>query len=179
VKHASAGGVELAEYPGRIFHFSSVGGSMADLMARILGESNRLRKEQAVRRSCADQVPSGSVYKNARARAREASPGNPSSLPESARSPGLHLRLHASLRLHAGLCAGLRAGLRAGPISGSVSISTSVPVSGPVSVSVSGSGSVSGPGLGPIFVSVPVFFVFFFNPGSLPDAACCFLLFCV
>jgi hypothetical protein len=33
VKSASAKGIELAEYPGRIFHLSSVGSSMADLTA--------------------------------------------------------------------------------------------------------------------------------------------------
>ena len=33
VKSASFRGVTLAEYPGRVFHFSSVGSSMADLMA--------------------------------------------------------------------------------------------------------------------------------------------------
>jgi hypothetical protein len=32
VKSASFRGVELAEYPGRLFHFSSVGSSMADLV---------------------------------------------------------------------------------------------------------------------------------------------------
>ena len=37
IKRASFGGVELAEYPGRLFHFSSVGGSMADLVADQLG----------------------------------------------------------------------------------------------------------------------------------------------
>jgi hypothetical protein len=42
VKSASSRGIELAEYPGRVFHFSSVGSSMADLTAEILGESIRL-----------------------------------------------------------------------------------------------------------------------------------------
>jgi hypothetical protein len=32
IKNASFRGVELAEYPGRVFHFSSVGSSMADLV---------------------------------------------------------------------------------------------------------------------------------------------------
>ena len=40
VKSASAKGIELAEYPGRIFHFSSVGSSMADLTAEVLGSSH-------------------------------------------------------------------------------------------------------------------------------------------
>jgi hypothetical protein len=35
VKSASAKGIELAEYPGRIFHLSSVGSSMADLTAEM------------------------------------------------------------------------------------------------------------------------------------------------
>lgn len=34
---------------GLIFRFSSVGGSMADLTVRILGESNRVTQEQAPR----------------------------------------------------------------------------------------------------------------------------------
>lgn len=37
VKQASREGVELAEYPGRVFHFSSVSSSMADLVAEELG----------------------------------------------------------------------------------------------------------------------------------------------
>jgi hypothetical protein len=40
VKSATFRGVELAEYPGRVFHFSSVGSSMADLVADLLGQSN-------------------------------------------------------------------------------------------------------------------------------------------
>jgi hypothetical protein len=34
IKRASAEGVELEEYPGRVFRFSSVGSSMADLVER-------------------------------------------------------------------------------------------------------------------------------------------------
>lgn len=41
IKSASFRGVELAEYPGRVFHFSSVGSSMADLVADLLGQSMR------------------------------------------------------------------------------------------------------------------------------------------
>ena len=41
VKSASAKGIELAEYPGRFFHFSSVGSSMADLTAEMLGRSTQ------------------------------------------------------------------------------------------------------------------------------------------
>jgi len=40
VKSASAQGIELAEYPGRVFRFSAVGSSMADLPAEILGRLN-------------------------------------------------------------------------------------------------------------------------------------------
>ena len=49
VKSASAQGIELAEYPGRTFHFSSVGSSMADLTASMLGASNSMTRAQAVR----------------------------------------------------------------------------------------------------------------------------------
>ena len=38
VKSASAQGIELAEYPGRTFRFSSVGTTMADLTAEMLGD---------------------------------------------------------------------------------------------------------------------------------------------
>jgi hypothetical protein len=49
VKSASAKGIELAEYPGRIFHLSSVGSSMADLTAEMLGSSNSMTRSQAVK----------------------------------------------------------------------------------------------------------------------------------
>ena len=49
VKSASAQGIELAEYPGRTFHFSSVGSSMADLTASMLGSSNSMTRAQAVK----------------------------------------------------------------------------------------------------------------------------------
>lgn len=39
VEHADAHGVTLKEYPGRVFHFSSVSSSMADLVAEELGRS--------------------------------------------------------------------------------------------------------------------------------------------
>ncbi len=48
VKSASDKGVELKEYPGRTFHFSSVGTSVADLTAEILGSSNKITRSQAV-----------------------------------------------------------------------------------------------------------------------------------
>lgn len=44
-------GVQLAEYPGRTFRFSSVGGSMADLTADMLGSSNTITRSQAVRQA--------------------------------------------------------------------------------------------------------------------------------
>lgn len=48
VEYASEGGVRLKEYPGRIFRFSSVGTSAADLAAAALGEHNSLTKDQVV-----------------------------------------------------------------------------------------------------------------------------------
>ncbi|HEV2276054.1 MAG TPA: hypothetical protein VGR96_17920 [Acidobacteriaceae bacterium] len=48
VKSASPGGLELSEYPGRTFRFSSVSISMADLVAEELGRSNRVTRAQAV-----------------------------------------------------------------------------------------------------------------------------------
>lgn len=51
VKSANSYGVKLAEYPGRLFHFSSVGGSMADLTASILGAHNQMTKDQAVQQA--------------------------------------------------------------------------------------------------------------------------------
>jgi len=50
-------GVELNEYPGRTFHFSSVSGSMAELTAEALGSNNRMTKAQAAKD--ADQRTAG------------------------------------------------------------------------------------------------------------------------
>jgi hypothetical protein len=47
IKSASFHGVELSEYPGRVFHFSAVGSSMADLVADQLGKSNQMTRAQA------------------------------------------------------------------------------------------------------------------------------------
>ena len=47
IKSASFHGVELSEYPGRIFHFSAVGSSMADLVSDQLGKSNQMTRAQA------------------------------------------------------------------------------------------------------------------------------------
>ena len=47
IRKASFHGVELSEYPGRIFHFSSVGSSMADLTADLLGKSNAMTRAEA------------------------------------------------------------------------------------------------------------------------------------
>jgi hypothetical protein len=49
VKTASFRGIELAEYPGRTFHFSSVGSSMADIVADLLGQSNSMTRAEASR----------------------------------------------------------------------------------------------------------------------------------
>jgi len=47
IKSASFHGIELSEYPGRIFSFSAVGSSMADLVADQLGKSNSMTRAQA------------------------------------------------------------------------------------------------------------------------------------
>jgi hypothetical protein len=47
IKSASFHGVELSEYPGRTFHFSAVGSSMADLVADQLGKANAMTRAQA------------------------------------------------------------------------------------------------------------------------------------
>ena len=57
VKSATAEGVELAEYPGRTFRFSSVGSSMADLSAEMLGRSNEMTRGQAVREADSKRQP--------------------------------------------------------------------------------------------------------------------------
>ena len=44
VDEVSAGGVTLNEYPGRLFQFSSVSTSAADMSARILGENNNMTR---------------------------------------------------------------------------------------------------------------------------------------
>jgi len=61
VKRVSAEGVELSEYPGQTFHFSSVGGSMADLTAQILGEHNRMTKAQAAQEA-SRQIDNRAAY---------------------------------------------------------------------------------------------------------------------
>ena len=47
IKSASFHGVELSEYPGRIFNFSAVGSSMADLVADTLGSKNAMTRAEA------------------------------------------------------------------------------------------------------------------------------------
>ncbi|MGB8258740.1 MAG: hypothetical protein WCE75_00240 [Terracidiphilus sp.] len=54
VRSAGDEGIELEEYPGRRFRFSSVGMSMGDLVAEELGRSNRITRAQAV--TAADQA---------------------------------------------------------------------------------------------------------------------------
>jgi hypothetical protein len=49
VKAATPMGIELEEYPGRVFTLSSVGYSAADLSAAALAEHNRLNKSQVAR----------------------------------------------------------------------------------------------------------------------------------
>lgn len=44
VDQVSAGGITLNEYPGRLFQFSSVSTSAADMSARILGENNDMTR---------------------------------------------------------------------------------------------------------------------------------------
>jgi hypothetical protein len=51
VEQASPGGVTLKEYPGRLFQFSSVSTSAADMSARILGENNQVFP------SCRTKIP--------------------------------------------------------------------------------------------------------------------------
>jgi len=46
VDEVSPGGVTLNEYPGRLFEFSSVGTSAADMSARILGEQNNMTRSE-------------------------------------------------------------------------------------------------------------------------------------
>jgi hypothetical protein len=47
VMKASFQCIELSEYPGRVFHFSAVGSSMADLVADQLGKSNKMTRAEA------------------------------------------------------------------------------------------------------------------------------------
>jgi hypothetical protein len=42
IDQASPGGITLKEFPGRVFQFSSVSTSAADMSARILGEQNNM-----------------------------------------------------------------------------------------------------------------------------------------
>jgi hypothetical protein len=49
VDEVSTSGLTLKEYPGRVFRFSTVGTSAADMSARILGENNRLTREEVAR----------------------------------------------------------------------------------------------------------------------------------
>jgi hypothetical protein len=44
VDEVSTGGITLNEYPGRLFQFSSVSTSAADMSARILGENNNMTR---------------------------------------------------------------------------------------------------------------------------------------
>ena len=44
VEEVSPGGITLKEFPGRVFQFSSVSTSAADMSARILGENNNMTR---------------------------------------------------------------------------------------------------------------------------------------
>jgi hypothetical protein len=46
VDEVSPGGITLNEFPGRVFQFSSVSTSAADMSARILGENNTLTRSE-------------------------------------------------------------------------------------------------------------------------------------
>jgi hypothetical protein len=69
VEEASPGGITLKEFPGRVFQFSSVSTSAADMSARILGEQNDMAR-------CLH--PAG--HKTLRARASDRSPVHDSAL---------------------------------------------------------------------------------------------------
>jgi hypothetical protein len=78
VKSVSGKGVELKEYPGRTFRFSSVSSSMADLTAEVLGRSNRVTETRSLPRA---------VHKTPRARGGEGRNPAPGAVP----SPSLTL----------------------------------------------------------------------------------------
>jgi hypothetical protein len=66
VDEVSPGGVTLNEYPGRLFQFSSVSTSAADMSARILGENNNMIRSfrpaaPKALRACARPKPHRSV----------------------------------------------------------------------------------------------------------------------
>jgi hypothetical protein len=65
VEEVSAGGVTLREFPGRVFQFSSVSTSAADMSARILGEQNNL-----VSSSCRTQNTTRARHTEARSMTR-------------------------------------------------------------------------------------------------------------
>lgn len=99
VASASPSGITLKEYPGRIFQFSSVGMSAADMSARVLGEhNNMLRSEVAreveTRRQTLRGRPGLSVLpqpKNlARGRVKKAASGSPRQAPGAGQRGSLH-----------------------------------------------------------------------------------------
>jgi hypothetical protein len=61
VEEVSPGGITLKEFPGRVFQFSSVSTSAADMSARILGENNNMTRSLR---------PAGNKNPHARARPR-------------------------------------------------------------------------------------------------------------
>jgi hypothetical protein len=54
VEEVTPGGITLKEFPGRVFQFSSVSTSAADMSARILGENNNMTRSL---RPAEDQKP--------------------------------------------------------------------------------------------------------------------------
>jgi len=48
IKSASARGIQLNEFPGRTFHLSSVGSSMADMVADMLAASNAMKMTRSL-----------------------------------------------------------------------------------------------------------------------------------
>ncbi len=72
VKSVKGLDVELKEYPGRTFRFSSVGGSMADLTAEILGRSNNVHETTFLPRA-AHNIPSRARGKTPAPRLRRGS----------------------------------------------------------------------------------------------------------
>jgi hypothetical protein len=83
IEEATPAGVKLREYSGRIFRFSSVGTSAADMSAAILGENNQ-------------GFPSSATTKTSRTRGRDRPPPRPT--PHPGGSSGASLLLIAAAR---------------------------------------------------------------------------------
>ena len=63
VEEVTPGGITLKEFPGRVFQFSSVSTSAADMSARILGQNNNMTRslrpagQQKLRARATDRSP--------------------------------------------------------------------------------------------------------------------------